>query len=75
MVDDTDIDLVNGTILTHPNEHTIAEYIALAFSISLLHVYQEFVSSFVLSLQLSLLSVLAPNPLDGVGIKHGEVKC
>ena len=38
MVDDTDIDLVNGTILTHPNEHTIAEYIALAFSISLLHV-------------------------------------
>lgn len=38
MVDDTEIDLVNGTILTNPNEHTIAEYIALAFSISLLHV-------------------------------------
>lgn len=34
----TDIDLINGTLTTQPNADTIAEHIAVAFAISLLHV-------------------------------------
>lgn len=37
-IDDTEVDLVNGTIMTKPDSKTIAEHIAVSFSVSLLHV-------------------------------------
>ncbi|XP_076116695.1 uncharacterized protein LOC143084171 [Mytilus galloprovincialis] len=37
-IDDTEVDLVNGTIMTKPDSKTIVEHIAVSFSVSLLHV-------------------------------------
>ncbi|XP_063399983.1 uncharacterized protein LOC134684614 [Mytilus trossulus] len=37
-IDETEVDLVNGTLMTKPDSKTIAEHIAVSFSVSLLHV-------------------------------------